>query len=323
MDLSSSIKEFGKLIAGANHILMVQPNPLDTDSIASSLALKRIFEKLGKKTSAFSAKSIPESLRYIPGWEEFKAKLPKDFDAAVLVDGEPQRELVEDHKNIFSSKPFVHFDHHKTRPAFPFPVMEVVDSKASATGELVYQAAEELNWLIDKEIGELIGFSIMLDTVYFTTPSMRPRTFETLTAITHLGVDIADLFRQDMEVSGYDLDLLKYKAQLIDRIEIHAEGKIGFVVIPREEYEKYKDRLRPMDLIIYDIQRLKGVDLALVLTEQPDGIKGSMRANVPIAGKVAKYFNGGGHDAAAAFFVQNGNLEQVKKEVLEVIKSLI
>ncbi|MEX2054337.1 MAG: DHH family phosphoesterase [Candidatus Colwellbacteria bacterium] len=323
MDLSSSIKQFGQLVNEANHILLVQPDKLDTDSIASSLGLKRIFEKLGKKTSAFSAKDVSESLKYIPGWKEFNKELPREFDLAVLVDGAPQRELVEDYKNIFSEKPFVHFDHHSERPTFPFIVVEVVDSKASATGELLYQVAEELNWPLDKEIGDLIGFSIMLDTVYFTSSSMRPRTFATLAKISDLGVNIAELFREDMEVSGYDLDLLQYKGKLIKRIELHEGGKIAFLAIPKKEAQKYEDKLRPMDLIIYDMQRLKGVDIALVLTEEKDGIKGSMRADLPIAGKVAKYFKGGGHDVAAAFFIKGGSLEKVKGEVIEVIKSLI
>ncbi len=320
MDLEKSIEQFGKLVDAADDVVLVQPDKLDTDSIASSLALKAIFEKLGKKTSAYSAQPIPSSLQYIPGWQEFKSELPKDFDLAVLVDGAPQKELVEDYKDIFAAKPFVHFDHHDARPTFPFKVLEVVDSEAAATGELLYQAAVQLDWPLDKEIGDLIGFSIMLDTVYFTSSGMRERTFTTIAALYKLGVSIADLYHRDIEVSGYDLELLKYKAELIQRIELYENGRIGFVTIPEEEFNKYSGELRPMDLIIYDIQRLKGVDIAVVLTQQPDGVKGSMRSNIPIAADVAKEFpNGGGHTVAAAFFVEGAKLEEVKEKALSAI----
>jgi len=322
-DLKVKFDHLGELVSKSKHILLVQPDKLDPDSIGSSLALKRIFEKLGKETSAYSAKEIPESLRYIPGWDEFKPDLPADFDIALLVDGAPQRELVEDHKELFAQKTFVYFDHHDARPTFPFSIEEVVDAEAAATGEMVYQAAIRLDWPMDKEIGELIGFSIIADTVYFTSSSMRLETFEAAVGITKLGVEIYDLFKKDIETSGYDLDLLKYKADLIQRIELYENGKIGFISIPKEEIQKHGDKLRPMDLIIYDIQRLKGIDIALVLSEQDDGIKGSMRANIPIAAKVAKEFGGGGHDVAAAFFIENGKLEEVKEKSLKSISKLL
>jgi len=89
MDLEARIKHFGKLVEESNHILLLQPDKLDTDSVASSLALKAIFDKLGKKTSAYSAQTISSSLQYIPGWQEFKKNLPDEFDLAVLVDGAP------------------------------------------------------------------------------------------------------------------------------------------------------------------------------------------------------------------------------------------
>ena len=323
MNLTENIKKFGEIVSSSEHILLVQPDKLDTDSIASALALGGIFKKLGKKVSFYSTTSVPTSLQYISGWENIDSVMPTDFDLTILVDGAPQKELVSVFKDLLGSKPFVHFDHHSARPSFPFSVLDVVDPKAAATGELIYKAVEQLGWPIDKEIGDLIGFSILLDTGNFTTSAMREDTFMVVSKLCALGVSMYDLFRRDVEANGYDLELLRYKAELIERIKLHEDGRIGFVSIPLSETVQYKDRIRPMDLIIYDIQRLKGVDIALVLSEESTGVKGSMRANTPIAAKIATQFGGGGHDMAAAFFVNGGNLKDVKNNALEAIKKLL
>ena len=146
MDLTENIKKFGELVSSSEHILLVQPDKLDTDSIASALALGSVFKKLGKGVSFYSALHVPRSLQYVSGWENIGSMMPTDFDLTILVDGAPQKELIGEFKDLLGSKPFVHFDHHSARPSFPFSVLEVVDPEAAATGELIYKVVEQLDW---------------------------------------------------------------------------------------------------------------------------------------------------------------------------------
>ena len=82
------MKDFLNLITAAKHILVVQAENPDGDSVASSLALESLFSDNfpEKKVTMFCNLTVPAHLRYLKGHDRVVQALPKDFDLVILVD---------------------------------------------------------------------------------------------------------------------------------------------------------------------------------------------------------------------------------------------
>ena len=59
-----------KLIDKSQRIVIIVPNNIDGDSLGSASALEEIFNKLNKEAVVYCAIEVPESLRYVKGWEK-------------------------------------------------------------------------------------------------------------------------------------------------------------------------------------------------------------------------------------------------------------
>lgn len=325
---TENLKKLKELIDSAEHIVFPQPDKIDPDCLASSLAFKRVLEAQGKRVTVYTPEDIPETQRYIPGWDSVVKELPEDFDMAILVDAgsaDIATRSIGPKEEEFAKRPFVIIDHHvPDDKKTPYATLSIIEENAPATGQMLYEIFTQLGWEIDKETADLIGFSILYDTYSLTIPGVTPKTLEVMKYIAELGSSIHSLTRRYKKVGGYDIELFKYKAKLIERIELHKDGKIAYIDFPREETEKYEGVLRPMDLVIGDMLQLKGVEIAIAVSDMGEYVKASMRSHPPIAGPAARQFEGGGgHDQAAAFGIKDSSIEEVKEKVLKVVEDLL
>lgn len=66
---------------------------------------------------------------------------------------------------------------------------------------------------------------------------------------------------------------------------------------------------------------IKGVEVAVLLREEDDGIRVTFRSRRKDVSKIARKFNGGGHRLASGCFLKGIGLEEAKRKVLEVLKA--
>ena len=65
-DLFEKIKDS---ISGAQHIVIIQADNPDGDSLSSALALEEIIGDLGKDVSLYCAVMVPDYLKHLTGWK--------------------------------------------------------------------------------------------------------------------------------------------------------------------------------------------------------------------------------------------------------------
>jgi nanoRNase/pAp phosphatase (c-di-AMP/oligoRNAs hydrolase) len=75
----------GKIVSDAQHIVVIQADNPDADSMASALALEQILGEMGKQVTLYCGIDITNYLRYIPGHDRVVKDLPHNFDAAILI----------------------------------------------------------------------------------------------------------------------------------------------------------------------------------------------------------------------------------------------
>jgi len=325
-------KQISELIASANHILIIQADNPDADSLGSALALEQILGEMGKQVSLYCAVDMPAYLRYLSGWDRVTKDLPSSFDLSIIVDASTMTlidKFQDPHtRGVVSSKPVIILDHHEiTDNPIPFKTVEINDGSLASTGQLIYYLARELHWPLDTTSGEFIMNTILGDTQGLTNELATANTYRTMAELIDMGVNRPKLEEIRREYSKMPEPILRYKAVLIERAELHNDGSVAVVTVPQHEINEYSPLYNPAPLIQNDLLQTIGVQIAIVLKSYDTGrITAAIRANssYSIAGKLAEHFGGGGHNYASGFKIEDGRpLHEIKSECIQVASELL
>jgi phosphoesterase RecJ-like protein len=326
MKLNDHIKQFGELIAKSNKVLIIQADNPDGDSLGSSLALEQILGDLNKETYLYCRIDIPNHLKYLSGWDRVDKELPKEFDLSILVDCSSRSLLESMDKNgdlsKIMTKPFIVIDHHgKSENPIEFVTLQINES-VPATGELIYIIAKELDYKINKEAASALAVAIMSDTLGLVSQSTTSDTIRTMADLVDLGVDLTFLDEARRNLNRKSPELIKYKGELLQRIEFYDDNAISIIVIPWEEIKKYSNSYNPSVLVMDDMRLGDGTRIAIAFKCYQNGrITAKIRSNydAPIAAKLAEKFGGGGHKHASGFKIdniQNASIMDIKNQTI-------
>lgn len=325
-------QKVAELVADARHIVILQADNPDADSLGSALALESILGDLGKEVSLYGAVDTPEYLRYMQGWDRVEKELPKSFDLSIIVDASTTT-LFEafdnpEIRNALASKPCVILDHHEiTDHPIPFATVTINDGGRASAAELIYIIAKELEWPVSAVAGEYIMSSILGDTQGLSNELASPTTYRIMAELIESGVSRPELEETRREYGKMPEPIFRYKAALIERTELYEDGSIAIVVVPQEEINIYSPLYNPAPLIQNDILQTKSVKLAVVLKQYDTGrITAAIRANsgYAVAGQLAEHFGGGGHKYASGFKITDGRpFNEVKSECIRYATVLL
>lgn len=312
-------------VEGVKHIVIIQAENPDGDSLGSSLALEEILGDIGKNVTVFCRIAIPKYLRHMEGWSRVVDEFPlHDAELAIIVDNLSDTLLSKTLdapgvRHWLETHPVFAIDHHASvTDSLSFPHTTMTYDDAVATGEAITEIAEENDWKINPAAAGYLYSSIMADSLGLTTDGTTANSIHTAARLVEYGAEPCKIENARRELMKKSAGILDYKARLIERIEYHLDGKLATVRIPWDEIEMYSDQYNPSMLVLDEMRLVDSVELAVAFKTYPDGkVTGKLRGNRPIADKVAGYFGGGGHPYAAGFRVH----EDYDKILLETIQA--
>lgn len=314
------------LVKNASHIVVIQAENPDGDSLGSAVALEAIFSEMGKKTTLYCAIEIPKYLRYINGWDRVTDEFPADADLTVIVDTASsallEKALAPANRARIAANPVLVLDHHATQGDLPFEHTAVNDATAVATGELIYYMADQLGWPLPADACENLAISILADSLGLITESTTARSISAVAALVEGGAKLSTIENRRREFMKKSPEILAYKGRLLQRIEYYVDGALAVVHIPFDEIHDYSNEYNPSVLVLDEMRLVEGVRIAVAIKTYPDGkLTGKIRANADakIAEVVAAYFGGGGHGYSAGFKVYGETLEQAKAELISAV----
>jgi phosphoesterase RecJ-like protein len=313
-----------------NKVLILQPENPDGDSVASALALEEILSDIGKEVIIYSYVHIPNYLRYITGQDRITDEFPKSFDLTVIVDTVTgsllENTLKSERLAAINKKPVLVLDCHPVENDLPLEHAEFYKGEGDviATGEIVYQLAQQQGWEINSTAGTRIVESILADTLGMTTEAVNSLTLRIVADMLDAGAKMSDIDTRRREIMSKSPELVQYKGKLLQRIEFLLENQLAWVVVPWEEIEKYSPHYNPSMLALEELRNTSGVKLSVAIKTYPDGkITGKIRASVPLAGELAAHFGGGGHAYASGFKTTEWELDELKQEIIKKTQDLL
>lgn len=325
----SETQDIAKLLNDNKHILIIQADNPDGDSVASSLALEQILHDLGKEPQMYCGVDIPKHLRHLPGWDRTLKDVPNNFDLSIIVDCS-SKELLEIASNNGQlawvlAKPTIVLDHHNVKPTIDATV-NLNNHRAVATGEVIYNLAKELNYPLAEHAKNMIAVSILSDSLGLMTDATTPSSIRIIADLVESGVNLPELEEARRQTMRKSKELVRYKGELLQRVEYYNDTQIAIITIPWNEIERYSSQYNPSVLVLDDMRLTEGTKIAIAFKTYKDNrVTAKIRANYgfPIAKDLAEHFNAGGHPYASGFKVIGKSYEQVKSECIKEATTLL
>jgi bifunctional oligoribonuclease and PAP phosphatase NrnA len=324
--------KFIELISNNSHILIIQADNPDADSLGSALSLESIFSKLNKQVSLYCRVDIPDYLKYMQGWSRVSQNLSSDYDISIIVDASAKA-LFEnsDSKSVLenlSSKPCIVIDHHvQTANDIDFASLVINEHKVSSTCELIFHLATINQLSIPSDGIAYIANGILGDTQGLSNNLATAETYRVMSQLIDQGLNRPKLEDERRLLAKMPMSIYKFKASLIDRTQFLLDNRLAFISINHKEIRQYSPLYNPGPLIQPDLLQVEGVIVGIVLKIYDNGtITGMIRSNseAPIADKIAANFGGGGHSYAAGFKITHGHTEKsLKAESTKLINELL
>ncbi|MBZ4654478.1 MAG: phosphoesterase RecJ-like protein [Peptococcaceae bacterium] len=289
----------------------------DGDCLGTALGLSLFLKGLGYEAAILHPAPIPSVYTFLPGQQHLK--LWKDVLPAhalyVCVDcadwertGYPMPE-----------NPYViNIDHHVSNVYYGN--LNLVETSAAATGEIVYKMLKSSGIVIDPEVATCLYVALITDTGSFSYSNTTAESLKIGSELVMMGANI-DTIRQNLYEKRPFAELLIVKLSL-NNLFLAANGKIIAAAISYEEMRAYDLLDADTDGLISMLRAVEGVEVALLLKEfTPGQIKVSLRSKLTCdVNLLAQKFGGGGHPRAAGF-VTSGKINEVRDAVIKLIEN--
>ncbi|MDQ3517379.1 MAG: DHH family phosphoesterase, partial [Gemmatimonadota bacterium] len=253
---------------------------------------------------------------FLPRFDQVVSEPTGLADVAVLCDAatlERIGPLTSTHADWLARTTIVNIDHHATN--LGFGTVNLVDSAAGATCEIVTALLPELGIEPDAELATALLSGIVRDTNGFSDASTSPRTLRQAASLLEAGAPLAAIYRTILEEMPYERMLLWGK--LLHDLGQRHEGRVVFACLTQAMLDETKTEQPDADGVAEFIAQAKGADITLLLRELNGVTRVSIRTSAAVnASEVARPFAGGGHVRRAGCTVA-APLQQAVTQVLE------
>jgi bifunctional oligoribonuclease and PAP phosphatase NrnA len=314
----SQAANVAEILRERRHVLLLNHVSPDGDCLGSTLALARALWARGQQATVGSSDGVPDVYRFLPDSDRVVQALAagESFDAVVYMEcSTPER--AGDLAGRAAGIPLViNIDHHLSNSGFGDIVLLDVD--AAAVAEIVFPIVADLQPVLDPDTAACLLTALVTDTGSFRYTNVRPRSFDVAAALVRAGARPATVFSEVYE--NRSAGSVRLLGMALSRMAMSEAGRIAWTAVTQAMLRDSGTSMEESEGIVGALRAIRGVRVAALFKEEPDGIRvslrgaGSVRANV-----IAEAFGGGGH-AAAAGFTAVGPLEEVVQRTLAEIR---
>ena len=305
-----------QLLDGAQKILVVSHIRPDGDAVGSVLGLGLALQATGKDVQMVLEDGVPKSFRHLAGSDQI-LKQPKDLDVCTIVVDCSDRSRIGQvlPENV---QPNINIDHHNTN--LNFAAINLVDSQATATTEILAKLIPAWGLTITPEVAEALLTGLITDTLGFRVAGMSPATLRIAADLFELGADLPTLYAKALLTRSYEA--ARYWGSGLSAIKL--EDRLLWTCLTLENRRATNYPGRDDADLVNILQTIEDADIFVIFIEQSqDSVKVSWRARPGFdVSKVALQFGGGGHKPAAGAEIE-GSIDEVITQVLTATRSLL
>jgi len=286
----------------------------DGDSIGSLLAMGEGLRSIGKEVRMFTPGHIPRKYTFLQGSSLIlhEVLLEDPTITIIVLDSSDLDRLGLFKEEVSKSSQIINIDHHITNQLFG--TLNLVDSNAAATGEIIYHIMEKLQVELTESIAEALYVAIATDTGSFKYDNTTPETHRVVATLLEQGLSpgiLSQIIFDERPLSFYIL--LK---EALSTLELYEDRKIAIMTLSKDIRERSGATTDDLDGIVNYTRNIEGIELGILFyADGSDEVKVGFRSRTIDVSVLAGKLNGGGH-ARAAGCRMKGDFGAIKAKVL-------
>jgi phosphoesterase RecJ-like protein len=205
----------------------------------------------------------------------------------------------------------VAIDHHAT--VEDLCSIQWIDPTAAATGVLVGEVLDALGWPVPLTAAEALTTAITADTGWLRFANTDARCLAAVGKWISAGVRPDRLYHRLYQCERPQR--LRLIARMLGTLELSCEGRLATMVIRNADFAATGALREETENLVNEALRIGTVESVVLVTENPDCIRVSLRSRGAVdVAKVAQRFGGGGHPKASGIRMP-GDVDQIKRRV--------
>lgn len=305
----------------SHFVLTTHVNP-DGDGVGAASALTEVLHSMGKRVRFVCDSPLPEKFRFLDRQGVFEEYSPEsdlsETEVLVVLDTHRQ-ERIGRLSSLIGRRGLISIciDHHEITETFTR--YTAIDPKASSVGMMVHTLIKELGLPLTRDAAEGIYASILCDTGRFSYSSTTREAHAVADECLSVGVDPNALYSKLFQ--RVPLKEIHMFSRVLNRMETHLGDKVAVQVLRQGDLEGGAE-LEHLDLeYVHEFTKMiHEVECVVLLRELPhQKVRVSCRSKNGLdMGRIMRQIGGGGHSKAAGA-TWEGNVEEAKRVVLELL----
>lgn len=307
--IEDTIAKIKELVTKSKRILVTSHLRPDGDAVGSVLAFGLALENANKDAHMVLSDGVPSSFRHLDGYEKIDRNTDGDYDLIIVLDSsdaERPGEAIQGYNQVH-----VNIDHHVTNEYFA--KVNLVDSNAVATAEVLAELFPEIGLPVDVRVASALINGIVTDTLGFRTENMTPKALRVTADLMELGVNLPFIYQKSL--TDHNFYALKYWGAGLNSLE--RKNGLVWATLSLDDRKSVNYPGRDDADLSNVISTIEDADITIIFVEQSsDRVKVSWRSRGDHdVSQIAYRFGGGGHKPAAGAEV-SGKLEDVKEMII-------
>ncbi len=319
------IEQLNSIIKNSKNILLVSHINPDGDTLGSMCGLYSLIkDNLKKKCDMVVVSDVPVTYNFLPYVDEVKhisqLDLSRVYDLVVTIDVAAIDRCADAEKLFKKAKNTINIDHHETN--IGYAGVNIIEPQAAATGEIILEIAEKLDWKVSLETVINLYVAIVTDTGCFKFSNTTQRTMESAGKLISFGVNPSDIYQKCYESSSKDMVL--FQSYCVNKAEFLNDDKIAYTIVYKKDLEKFNNQGEDFtDGLTEKLRAIRTTEVAFVVKElNSTTSKVSMRSKEKDIAQVCSAFGGGGHKLAAGAVIKATPKKAVDMLIEEIKKKL-
>lgn len=316
------VEEIIEVVRKNNNFFVTAHLHPDGDTLGSELALASWLKRLGKKVTVANFDPVPQIYRFLPDINSIRQakNIKNSFDVGFILEcSEPERigEVID----LKQMAQVVNIDHHVS--SMQYGDINWFDPKASSVAEQIYRLIKISGENLTRKEALCLYVGIVTDTGKFQQCNTTPQSHLIAAELLNHNLRPEEVHQKIYATKSYSL--LKLLGLALSSLKLASGGKIGYQEINQQAYKKLGYPEEDEETINYPLA-IPRVKVNILFREFPNlsgeikvGFRSRNKVNVY---RIAKHFGGGGHFNASGCILK-GEMEEVKKRVLDYVRNFI
>ena len=280
--------------------IVVHEKP-DGDALGSGSALFRWGQRLGKTVTWGGADPFPETYAFLPGADVYRVFLSARelFELGGLIiclDTSNQARSLPEMGERPQGIQLLVIDHHRDNEMYGD--VNIVAREASATAEILWDLAVTSGWPLGRDEALALYTGLVTDSGRFSFKATTAKTHLMAAHLLETGLNPQEATRliYHTRPSGS----VRLWGRAFCRVRLLAGGQAILSWLERLDFSETGAGREETEGLVNELMMVRGVSFAVLLTEEEDQVRISLRSNGPVAaGDLACRWDGGGHRQAA------------------------